>query len=113
MRHILLIAMCLAFALVGRLPVNAFDVITAPETVNAVNLTGVIDIVQGEAGKVQLSTVLLLEDASSKGLVDGRLQLEAFKAKANRAFTQRLPVSVPGEVLNRAAKVYALIQVGF
>ncbi|GEM_PF-1147476 len=64
-------------------------------------------------GKVQLSTVLLLEDASSKGLVDGRLQLEAFKVKANRAFTQRLPVSIPGEVLNRAAKVYVLIQVGF
>ena len=56
MRHILYLAMCIAFALVGTLPAAAFDVITAPENVNAVNLTGVVDIVPGDAGKVQLST---------------------------------------------------------
>ena len=56
MRHILYLAMCIAFALVGTLPAAAFDVITAPENVNAVNLTGVVDIVPGGAGKVQLST---------------------------------------------------------
>ncbi|WP_423068803.1 EAL domain-containing protein [Devosia sp. CN2-171] len=56
MRHILRLAMCLAVALLGTLPTAAFDVITAPENVNAVNLTGVVDIVPGDAGKVQLST---------------------------------------------------------
>ena len=35
---------------------SAFEVITVPEDVNAVNLTGVVDIVPGEDGKVQLST---------------------------------------------------------
>ncbi|MDC9823634.1 EAL domain-containing protein [Devosia sp. ZB163] len=56
MRHIIQFAMCLAFALAGIVPAAAFDVITAPENVNAVNLTGVVDIVPGEGGKVQLST---------------------------------------------------------
>ncbi len=37
--------MCLAFMLIAALPVAAFEVITAPENVNAVNLTGVADIV--------------------------------------------------------------------
>jgi diguanylate cyclase (GGDEF)-like protein len=44
------------FALVGVLPVSAFEVISVPEDVNAVNLTGVVDIVPGTGGKVQLST---------------------------------------------------------
>ena len=56
MRHIIIVAMCLALTLLGSLPAAAFEVITAPEDVNAVNLTGVIDIVPGENGKVQLST---------------------------------------------------------
>ncbi|MGV8039391.1 MAG: hypothetical protein AB2L07_04720 [Thermoanaerobaculaceae bacterium] len=64
-------------------------------------------------GKVEISTVLLLEDGSSKGLDGGRLQLEPFKVKAARAFTQRLPVNVPGDALNRAAKVYVLVQIEF
>ena len=49
-------ALCIAFALAGVLPVSAFEVITVPEDVNAVNLTGVVDIVPGQDGKVQLST---------------------------------------------------------
>lgn len=64
-------------------------------------------------GKVQISSVLLLEDAGSKGLDGGRLQLEPFKVKAGKAFAQRLPVNVPGDVLNRAAKVYVLVQIEF
>ena len=56
MRHIILIAMCLAFALAGSLPAAAFEVITAPEDVSAVNLTGAVDVLPGEAGKIQLST---------------------------------------------------------
>ena len=49
-------ALCIAFALAGVLPVSAFEVIAVPEDVNAVNLTGVVDIVPGQDGKVQLST---------------------------------------------------------
>ncbi|HPC83702.1 MAG TPA: hypothetical protein P5234_09840 [Thermoanaerobaculaceae bacterium] len=63
--------------------------------------------------KVEIATVLLLEDATSKGLEGGRLQLEPFKVKAGKAFAQRLPVSVQGDALNRAAKVYVLVQMKF
>lgn len=56
MRLLRAIALCLAFALAGSLPVAAFEVISIPEDVNAVNLTGVLDIVPGQGGKVQLST---------------------------------------------------------
>jgi len=50
------LAICLGFALVTVLPAAAFDVITIPEDVNAVNLTGVVDILPSVEGKVQLST---------------------------------------------------------
>ena len=56
MRLIRTIALCFVVALVGVLPVSAFEVISVPEDVNAVNLTGVVDIVPGAEGKVQLST---------------------------------------------------------
>ncbi len=56
MRHVFLLAMCIAFALAGSLRASAFDVITVPEGVNAINLTGVVDVVPGENGRVQLST---------------------------------------------------------
>lgn len=49
-------ALCIAFALAGVVPVSAFEVISVPEDVNAVNLTGVVDVVAGQDGKVQLST---------------------------------------------------------
>jgi diguanylate cyclase (GGDEF)-like protein len=44
------------FALVGVLPASAFEVISVPEDVNAVNLTSAIDVLPGTDGKVQLST---------------------------------------------------------
>ena len=56
MRYLLLLWLGLLFAALGSLPVYAFQVITVPEDVNAVNLTNVIQIVPGESGKVQLST---------------------------------------------------------
>jgi diguanylate cyclase (GGDEF)-like protein len=56
MRHILSLAMCVALLCVFLLPARAFEVVTAPEDVNAVNLTGVLDVVPGENGRVQLST---------------------------------------------------------
>ncbi len=56
MRHLITLAICLLFALSGVLPVHAFEVITAPEDVNAVNLTNVIEVSPGTNGRVQLST---------------------------------------------------------
>lgn len=62
------------------------------------------------SGKVEVSTVLLLEDASSKGLQGGRILLDAFKVKSGKAFAQKQAVQVPGEVLTQASKIYVLIQ---
>ena len=77
MRHLYALAMCIALALVGSLPAAAFDVITAPEDVNAVNLTGVIGVVPGENGKVQLSTA-----ASEDGIIR-RIEVLASQAGSN------------------------------
>ncbi|MET3896962.1 diguanylate cyclase (GGDEF)-like protein/PAS domain S-box-containing protein [Devosia sp. UYZn731] len=56
MRHLLALAMCLAFALGILAPAAAFEVISVPEDVNAVNLSDVVEVQQGAEGKVQLST---------------------------------------------------------
>ncbi|HEV7276906.1 MAG TPA: EAL domain-containing protein [Devosiaceae bacterium] len=50
------LALGIAFALVSVLPAAAFEVITVPEDVNAVNLTSVVDVLPGSDGRVQLST---------------------------------------------------------
>lgn len=62
--------------------------------------------------RVEISIVLLLEDERSKGLEKGRLQFESFRVKAGREFAQKLPVTVAGEALTKASKVYVLVQVG-
>jgi diguanylate cyclase (GGDEF)-like protein/PAS domain S-box-containing protein len=64
MRQLLILWLSLLFALVGSLPAVAFQVINVPEDVNAVNLTGVIEVVPGTDGKVQLSTA-----ADSSGII--------------------------------------------
>jgi len=64
MRYLVTLALSLLFALVGVLPVYAFQVINVPEDVNAVNLTNVIEITHGNNGKVQLSTA-----ADSSGII--------------------------------------------
>jgi len=64
MRHLVTLALSLLFALVGALPVYAFQVITVPQDVNAINLTNVIEITHGNNGKVQLSTA-----ADSSGII--------------------------------------------
>jgi diguanylate cyclase (GGDEF)-like protein len=46
----------LVLALFAAGSASAFEVITIPEDVSAVNLTGVVDVVPSEGGKVQLST---------------------------------------------------------
>lgn len=72
--------MCLVFAVAAALPAAAFEVITAPEDVNAVNLTGVVDIVDGENGKVQLSTA-----AGEDGIIR-RIEVLATDAASNPRF---------------------------
>ncbi len=56
MRYLHALAMCLAFALAMVAPATAFEVISVPEDVNAVNLSDVIEIQSGTDGRVQLST---------------------------------------------------------
>jgi diguanylate cyclase (GGDEF)-like protein/PAS domain S-box-containing protein len=56
MRFLLTFAMCLMLALIGSAPARAFEVISVPEDVNAVNLSDVVEILPGTAGKIQLST---------------------------------------------------------
>jgi len=56
MRHFYALAICLAFALASLAPTLALEVISAPDDVNAVNLSDVLEIRPGEEGRVQLST---------------------------------------------------------
>src|SRR5882724_9492693 len=56
MRHLLALAVVLFVALAGITPAAAFEVVTAPEDVNAVNLTSAVEIAPGTNGKIQLST---------------------------------------------------------
>src|SRR6185312_4140479 len=55
-RQALAFAVMSIFVLAGIAPATAFEVITAPEDVNAVNLTSAVEIQPGTNGKIQLST---------------------------------------------------------
>ena len=61
--------------------------------------------------KATLTTVLLLEDADSKGLA--RVTLEPFKTKAGKPFQEDQRLVVAGEALAGARKVYVFIQISF
>ncbi len=56
MRHFIALAVFLALGLANALPTVAFEVISVPEGVNAVNLSSVVELTPGEQGHVQLST---------------------------------------------------------
>jgi len=56
MRHFYALAICLLVALTSLAPALAFEVISVPEDVNAVNLSDVVEITPGTEGRVQLST---------------------------------------------------------
>lgn len=56
MRVFKFLVLWLAMVLGGLLPAIAFEVISVPEDVNAVNLTTAIEVVTGQDGRVQLST---------------------------------------------------------
>lgn len=55
MRFVLSLALVLATMLVS-LPASAFDIISVPDSVNAIDLRGGVDVVSGSDGRVQLST---------------------------------------------------------
>ncbi len=61
--------------------------------------------------KATLTTVLLLEDANSKGL--GRVTLDPFKAKSGKNFREEQTVTADGDALIGARKVYVFIQIDF
>jgi hypothetical protein len=63
--------------------------------------------------KANLTTVLLLEDAEGKGLSQGRVTLDPFKVKSGKTFDELQTITVPGDVLSAAVKVYVLVEVGF
>lgn len=56
MRYFLALAMSMLFALAGPSPAVAFEVISVPGDVNAINLRAGVDILSGESGRIQLST---------------------------------------------------------
>ncbi|MEO6015187.1 MAG: EAL domain-containing protein [Devosia sp.] len=56
MRQFFILAMLFFVALGAALPARAFEVVSVPENVNAVNLTNAKDLVAGTGGKIQLST---------------------------------------------------------
>ena len=56
MRYFLAIAMCFLCALTSALPAHAFEVISVPEDINAINLRAGVDVLPGENGRIQLST---------------------------------------------------------
>jgi diguanylate cyclase (GGDEF)-like protein/PAS domain S-box-containing protein len=56
MRHLIALVLFLCLAIGGAAPASAFEVITVPMDVNALNLSEAIDIVPGQDGRVQLST---------------------------------------------------------
>lgn len=55
MRYLTVLALCLLLALAPQ-AASAFEVISVPEDVSAVNLSDVVEVVPGQGGRVQLST---------------------------------------------------------
>jgi hypothetical protein len=62
-------------------------------------------------GKGTVTMVLLLEDANGRGM--DRITLDSFKVKNGKPFDVRQKVSLSGDSLTAAAKVYVFVQVVF
>jgi len=80
MRHFLAAAISLAVAFLCLTSAWAFEVISVPEDVNAVNLSAVVEIVPGQDGRVQLSTA-----PDSTGIIR-RIEVLAAQQGTNPAF---------------------------
>ncbi|NOZ31671.1 MAG: hypothetical protein GXP01_01055, partial [Alphaproteobacteria bacterium] len=74
-RTIVMLAM--AWAGLWAPAVLAFEIITVPETINAVNLSAAVDIVPGENGRVQFST------APGEDGIIRRIQVQASEEGTN------------------------------
>jgi hypothetical protein len=61
--------------------------------------------------KATLTAVLLFENADGKGIE--RITLEPFKAKTSRAFDEKQRISVAGDTLLAASKMYIFVQIAF
>ncbi len=61
--------------------------------------------------KASLTVVLLLEDANGKGLE--KVALDTFKVKSGKEFQERQKVTVEGDTLAAARKVYLFVQIAF
>lgn len=78
MRPFLVLAIILAFAFSQ--PARAFEVISVPEDVNAVNLSDIVEIVPGTDGRIQLSTA-----PDADGIIR-RIEVLASEQGTNPAF---------------------------
>ncbi len=61
--------------------------------------------------KASLTAVLLLEDASGRGIQ--RVQLTPFKVKAGKPFDDRQTKPIAADTLSSATKVYVFVKVDF
>jgi diguanylate cyclase (GGDEF)-like protein/PAS domain S-box-containing protein len=80
MRHLFALAIFFALALFAPVSASAFEVISVPEDVNALNLSQVIEIQQGQDGRVQLST------APGEDGIIRRIEILASQANTNPKF---------------------------
>lgn len=80
MRYFQAFAICLLIALFGAMPGRAFEIISVPEGVNAVNLSEVVEVVPGQGGRVQLSTA-----PDSNGIIR-RIEVVASQSGTNPHF---------------------------
>ncbi|MEO5804921.1 EAL domain-containing protein [Devosia sp.] len=77
MRHLVAFVVFIALGLASALPTSAFEVISVPVDVNAVNLSSVIELNPGDAGHIQLST------APGEDGIIRRIEVLASKAGTN------------------------------
>jgi hypothetical protein len=61
--------------------------------------------------KALLTTVLLLEDSTGRGIE--RVQLDPFKVKSGKPFDEKQRLDVSGDTLAAAMKVYIFVQIEF
>jgi hypothetical protein len=88
--------------------------VTARDAVRAgTNIKCDVEIVGNNTSekKATVTTVLLLEDETGKGLSQGRITLDPFKVKSGKTFDETQTVTIPGDVLSAAVKVYLLVEV--
>ncbi len=77
MRYLVVLAIYIALSLVVVTPAGAFEVISIPRDVNALNLSAAVDVVAGSNGRVRLST------APGKDGIVRRIEVLAAKEGSN------------------------------